>query len=84
MFTFDLNNGYHHIEDATDHRCHHGGFSWVDSVSMRAQFYLFMVLSFGVCSAPDFFTEVLKPLVKHWRLNGARIALFLDDAWHGV
>ena len=35
-----------------------------------------MVLSFGVSSAPDFFTKVL---VKHWRLNGARIAFFLDD-----
>ena len=22
MFTFDLNSGYHHIEVATDHRCH--------------------------------------------------------------
>ena len=22
MFTFDLNSGYHHIEAATDHRCH--------------------------------------------------------------
>ena len=30
---------------------------------------------------PHIFTKVLKSLVKHWRLNRARIALFLDDGW---
>lgn len=80
MFTFDLKSGYHHIEVATVHQCCLG-FSWVDPVSKRTQFYRFTVLPFGLSSAPHIFTKVLKPLVKHWRLNGARIALFLDDGW---
>ena len=50
-------------------------------VSKRAQFYRFTVLPFGLSSTPHIFTTVLKPLVKHWRLNGARIALLLDDGW---
>ena len=80
MFTFDLKSGYHHIEVATVHQCCLG-FSWVDPVSKRTQSYRFTVLPFGLSSAPHIFTKVLKPLVKHWRLNGARIALFLDDGW---
>ena len=78
MFTFDPKSGYHHIEVATVHQCYLG-FSWVDPVSKRTQFYRFTVLPFWLSSAPHIFNKVLKPLVKHWRLNGARIALFLDD-----
>ena len=80
MLTFDLKTGYHHIELATDHQCYLG-FSWVDPASKRQQFYLFTVVPFGLSSAPHIFTKVLKPLEKHWRLKGARIALFLDDGW---
>ena len=69
MLTFDLKTGYHHIELATDHQCYLG-FSWVDPVSKRQQFYLFKVLPFGLSSAPHIFTKVLKPLEKHWRLKG--------------
>ena len=76
----DLKSGYHHIEVATDHQCY-VGFSWVDPVSKRPQFNRFTVLSFGLSSAPHISTKVLKPLEKHWRSNGARIALFLDDGW---
>ena len=43
MFTFDLKSGYHHIEVATAHQCY-PGFSWVDPVSKRTQFYRFTVL----------------------------------------
>ena len=77
MFTFDLKSGYH-MEIATDHQCYLG-FSWIDPVFKRPQFYRFTVLPFGFSSAPHIFNKVLKPLEKHWRLNGARIALFLDD-----
>ena len=80
IFTFDLKSGFHHVEVATDHQCYLG-FSWVDLVSKRMQFYRFTVLPFGFSSAQHIFTKVLKPLVKDWRVNGARIALFLDDGW---
>ena len=80
MFTFDLMSGYHHIEVATDHQCYLG-FSWVDPICKRTQFYRFTVLPLRLSSAPHIFTKVLQPLVKHLRLNGAHIALFLDDGW---
>ena len=80
MFTFDLKSGYHHIEVAIDHQSYLG-FSWVDPIFKRTQFYRFTVMPFWLSSAPHIFTKVLKPLVKHWRLNGVRIALFLDDCW---
>ena len=80
MFTFDLKSGYHHIKVATDHQCYLG-FSWVDPIFKRTQFYRFTVMLFRLSSAPHIFTKVLKPLVKHWRLNGVRVALFLDDCW---
>ena len=80
MFTFDLNSGYHHIEVSTVHQCYLG-FSWVDPVCKKTQFYRFTVLPFGLSSAPHIFTKVLRLLVKYWRLNGLRIAIFLDDGW---
>ena len=80
MFTFDLNSGYHHIEVATVLQCYLG-FSWVDPVSKRTQFSRFTVLPFGLSFAPHIFTKVLRPLVKHCRLSGPRIATFLDDGW---
>jgi len=39
------------------------------------------VLPFGLSSAPYVFTKVLKPLKKHWRIQGLYIAIFLDDGW---
>ena len=80
MFTFDLKSGYHRIEVAADHQCYLG-FSWVDPIYKRRQFYRLRALPFRLSSAPHIFTKVLQPLVKHWRLNGAHIALFLDDGW---
>ena len=48
MFTFDLKSGYHHIEVATVHQLQcYLGFSWVDPVSKRTQFYRLKVLPFG-------------------------------------
>ena len=44
MFTFDLNSRYYHREVATIHQCYLG-FSWVDPVSKRMQFYRFTVSS---------------------------------------
>ena len=32
-------------------------------------------------TAPYIFTKLLKPLEKHWRIQGTCIAGFLDDGW---
>ena len=54
------------------------GFQWsLNSTKMR--YFCFTVLPFGLSSAPYLFTTLFRPLVAHWRSQGFRIVLFLDD-----
>ena len=73
-FSFDLKSGYDHIEIHEDHQTFFG-FVWED------RNYVFMVLSFVLCSAPYIFIKVLKPLEKHCRQNRIIITVFLDNCW---
>ena len=43
------------------------------------RYFCFTVLPFGLSSAPCLFTTLFRPLVAHWRSQGFRIVLFLDD-----
>ena len=36
---------------------------------------------FGLSSAPYIFTKLLRPLVKHWRSQGIRAVIYLDDGF---
>ena len=54
---------------------------WKASDSGVEIFYAFTVLPFGLSTAPYVFAKLLKPLEKHWRLQGICIAIFLDDGW---
>jgi hypothetical protein len=45
------------------------------------KYYSFLVLPFGLTSAPYIFTKCLRPLVKHWRSKGMCIVVYLDDGW---
>jgi len=76
LFSFDLKSGYHHIDIYQPHR-RYLGFSW-ESQGVT-QFYLFAVLPFGLSTACYAFTKLLRPLVKHWRAQGLRALLYLDD-----
>ena len=78
MFSFDLKSGYHHIDIAQEHQTFLG-LSWRAPDSSKEIFYVFTVLPFGLSSAPNVFTKVLKPLEKYWRIQGLCIAIFLDD-----
>ena len=80
MFSFDLKSGYHHIKISQDHQTFLG-FCWRSPDSNNEVFYVFTVLPFGLSSAPYIFTKLLKPLEKHWRIQGICIAVFLDDGW---
>lgn len=80
MFSFDLQSEYHHIEMFEGHQTYLG-FSWKHGSSNLTKFYVFTVLPFGLLSAPNISTKTLKPLEKHWRLQGICIAIFLDDCW---
>ena len=80
IFSSDLKSGYHHVEIPQDHQTFLG-FCWRSPDSNNEVFYVFTVLPFGLPSAPHIFTKLLKPLEKHWRIQGTCIAVFLDDGW---
>ena len=78
MITFDLKSGYHHIDIHPD--CWpYLGFAWNDSSECCRKFYMFRVLPFGLSTACYVFTKVLRPLVKHWRSQGRRAVIYIDD-----
>jgi hypothetical protein len=73
LFTFDLKSGYHHVEIHEDfHK--YLGFQW------QGRYYAFTVLPFGLSSACNVSTKLLRPIVKFLRAQGIRIVLYLDDA----
>ncbi len=76
MFKFDLKSGYHHVE-IMPHQHTYLGFCW--KLGGRNQYFTFTVLPFGLCTGPYVFTKLCRPLVKHWRGKGFKIALYLDD-----
>ena len=57
------------------------GIFWRSRYSNNDVLYVFLVLPFGLSSAPYIFKKLLKPLEKHWRIQGTCIAVFLDDGW---
>ena len=57
------------------------GIFWRSRYSNNKVLYVFIVLPFGLSSAPYIFKKLLKPLEKHWRIQGTCIAVFLDDGW---
>ena len=76
MFKFDIKQGYHHINIFEPHQ-KFLGFSW--EIEGKILYFVFTVLPFGLTSAPFIFTKTMRCLVKYWRLNGIKIACFLDD-----
>ena len=75
--TFDLRNGYHHIEIHPLHR-KYLGFEWTFLDGSR-RYFCFKVLPFGLNSASYLFTKVLRPFIKKWRAQGIKAVLYLDD-----
>ena len=76
LFSFYIKSGYHHI-DIFPHDHEFLGFSWFKDGF--TQFYKFTVLPFGLPTGPYIFTKVMRPLVRYWRLQAFRIAVYLDD-----
>ena len=77
-FSFDITQGYHHIEMHPDFHIYLG-FSWV--IDGKVRFFMFVVLPFGLTSAPYIFTKVVRGLVKHWRGQGIKICVYIDDGF---
>ena len=76
MFKFDLKSGYHHIDIYPEHQ-RYLGFRW--DTEDNPQFYVFVVLPFGLSTACYVFTKLLRPLVRHWRGRGLKAIIYLDD-----
>ena len=77
-FKFDITQGYHHIDIHPLFQCYLG-FSWVENGVRR--FYIFLVLPFGLTSAPFVFTKVVRVLIKFWRNQAIKICCFIDDGF---
>ena len=77
LFKFDLKSGCHHVDIFPDHR-KFLAFAW-DFGDSVLKYFQFVVLPFGLSSAPYLFVKLLKPLVTSWRCKGIPMVIFLDD-----
>ena len=78
MYTYDMKDGYHHISIHPSFRDYLGLKYEKRGKTVYARF---AVAPFGERDIPYVFTKVMKPLVAHWRREGMRCALFLDDSF---
>ena len=75
-FTFDITQGYHHVDVHPDFY-EYLGFHWHFEGEVR--YFVFVVLPFGLTSAPFVFTKIVRCLVKFWRGQGIKICVYIDD-----
>ena len=57
LFSFDLKSGYHHVDVAEAHQRFLG-------IEWGGAYYVFTVLPFGLSTACNVFTKLLRPLVR--------------------
>ena len=76
FFKFDYKSGYHHVDIYPEH-WKYLVFCW--GTGKSKQYFVFTVLPFGLAMAPFVFTKIQKALLKHWRAQGIRIFVYLDD-----
>ena len=77
MTCFDLKNGYHHLDIVASQQ-QLLGFSYPDWQG-NIRFFYFKVLPFGLATAGQIFTKVLRQLIKYWRNSSIQVTVFLDD-----
>ena len=76
FFKFDYKSGYHHVDIFPDHAQFLG---CSRTFNGQCRYFKFMVLRFGLATAPFLFTKIQSALVKHWRRQGLRVFTYLDD-----
>jgi len=72
MVVIDLKDAYHSVPIYKDHQ-KYLKFEWKNVI------YQYTCLPFGLCTAPIFFTKLLKPVVHHLRILGIVCVCYLDD-----
>ena len=68
----DISNAFFHIEIAEESK-RFLGFEWL------GEYYQFNCLPMGIHEEPYIFTEVTKPIVRHWRSKGIWVLKYMDD-----
>lgn len=79
--SFDIKSCYHQIS-VNERYTTYLGFEW--TLNGKTTFYKFLVLPFGLASAPRICKNVFRPLVRKWRENGIILVLFYDDCIFGM
>lgn len=78
MIKFDIHAAFHSVEIYPPHT-NFLGFTWTfDNTKV---YFKFLVLPFGISSAPYVFTKLTRPLVKKWRGAGFQVLMYLDDGF---
>ena len=72
MVTFDLAQGYHHLEM-------HSEAAKFLGFRFQGRMYRYMVLPFGLKTAPAIFTKVVREMVKALRKMGVHLISYIDD-----
>lgn len=80
IITFDLKSGYHHVPINKEFRTFLG-FSW--KIGGVEKYFVFNVLPFGLNIACFVFTKLMRQLIKKWRSEGIKCAMYIDDGIAG-
>lgn len=76
VFTLDLKSGYNHLS-INEHFVTYFGFYW------KGVYYCYVVLPFGLTTAPWIFTKVVKQVLRFWRRSLIRNMGYIDDFLFG-
>ena len=79
MIKWDIHTAYHSCEIFYPHTSFLG-FSWPD-IDGTVCYYKFLVLPFGIRTAPFLFSKITRPLISKWRGEGKKVIMFLDDGF---
>ena len=74
IFKFGFKCEYHHVDVFEEHQTYLS-VSW--KIKNMVEFFVVIILPFGLSTAPFVFTKGVRPLVKYWRFNSIKIAHFL-------
>lgn len=78
MCSFDIKSGYYHLNIRKELQTYLG-FAW--NFNGKAKFFTFTVLPFGLSTGPFLFTKLLRPVIQHWRAEGCKVLIYIDDGF---
>jgi hypothetical protein len=76
LISFDLKSGYHHIDICERNRTFLG---FSVSIKNIKKYFVYTVLPFGLSTAGSVFTRMMNCVVRHLRMSGLKLVVYLDD-----